>query len=90
MQVQTEVLNVRSRPSAGASLVGQADGGSLMRATGKLADESWWQVCCVDGRQAWVSGEWVQPVGPATALGELPVVVPLLTTRPAALTDRLE
>ncbi|MCB0258059.1 MAG: glycoside hydrolase family 99-like domain-containing protein, partial [Anaerolineae bacterium] len=74
VQVEAEVLNVRSRPSADAALVGQADSGSVMRATGKLADESWWQVCCIDGRSAWVSGDWVQAVGPATALGEVPVV----------------
>ena len=90
VQVQAEVLNVRSRPSVGAYLVGQADGGSVMRATGKLADESWWQVCCVDGREAWVSGDWVQPVGPSTALGDLPVVAAPSGTKPAALFDRLE
>ncbi|MCB0230883.1 MAG: hypothetical protein KDH08_21295, partial [Anaerolineae bacterium] len=67
-----------------------ADGGSVMRATGKLADESWWQVCCVDGREAWVSGDWVQPVGPSTALGDLPVVAAPSGTKPAALFDRLE
>ncbi len=42
--------------------------GSVWRATGQLARESWWQVCCVDRQRAWVSGQWVQPIGPAEEL----------------------
>ena len=90
LQVQTEVLNVRSRPSVAGSLLGQADGGSLMRATGKLADGSWWQVCCIAGRYAWVSGDYVQPVGPATALEDVPVVVSPAAKMPAAKFELLE
>ena len=76
VRVQTPVLNLRSDPGTASPLIGQANCGSVWRATGRLASGSWWQVCCVDGQRAWVSGELVQPIGPAEQLDQVPVVEP--------------
>lgn len=74
VRVQTTTLNLRSAPSVSASVLGQAPASSVWRTLGKLPDESWWQVCCVNRQRAWVSGQWVQPVGPAEALQQVPVI----------------
>jgi len=76
VRVQTPVLNLRSEPGTASPLIGQAQVGSVWRATGRLASGTWWQVCCVDGRRAWVSGELVQPIGPTEKLDQVPVVEP--------------
>jgi hypothetical protein len=74
VRVETAVLNLRSAPTTSASLLGQASAGNVLRTLGKLPDESWWQVCCVDRRRAWVSGQYVAPIGPAEALDQVPAV----------------
>jgi hypothetical protein len=74
VRVETAVLNLRSAPSTSATLLGQASAGSVWRTLGKLPDESWWQVCCIDRQRAWVSAQWVQPIGPSAALDQVPAV----------------
>jgi hypothetical protein len=80
VRVETAVLNLRSAPDTSASLLGQTQANSVWRALAKLPDESWWQVCCVDRQRAWVSGQYVQPVGPAEALQQLPDLDPAATS----------
>ncbi len=74
LRVETAMLNLRSAPSTESALIGQTTAGSVLRTLAKLPDESWWQVCCVDRQRAWVSGQWVQPIGPADALLQVPNV----------------
>jgi hypothetical protein len=76
VRVETAVLNLRSAPDASASLLGQAKANSIWRTLSKLPDGSWWQVCCIDRQRAWVSGQWVQPIGPADELQQVPDVDP--------------
>ncbi|HSN77842.1 MAG TPA: endo-1,3-alpha-glucanase family glycosylhydrolase [Anaerolineae bacterium] len=80
VRVETAVLNLRSAPDTSASLLGQATATSVWRTLAKLPDESWWQVCCVDRQRAWVSGQYVQPVGPAEALQQVPDLDPAATS----------
>lgn len=96
VRVAAAVLNVRSAPAVSSPRIGQVSAGTLWAANGKLADGSWWQVCCIGERRGWVSGQWVQPVGPAEALSQVPVLpapsptrsVSLPTPRPALPADR--
>ena len=74
VRVDTAILNLRSAPNTSAPVLGQAAANSVWRTLGKLADSSWWQVCCIDRQRAWVSGQWVQPIGPAAALDQIPIV----------------
>ena len=74
LRVDTAVLNLRSAPDTAASLLGQTTANEVWRVLSRLADGSWWQVCCIDRQRAWVSGQWVQPIGPAAALERVPLV----------------
>jgi hypothetical protein len=81
VRVEAPVINLRTAPGTASQRIGQATSGSVWRATGRLASNTWWQICCVDGRRAWVSGELVQPIGPAEQLGQIPVVEPVAAPR---------
>ncbi len=81
VRVQTSVLNLRRNPGTASPIVGQASAGSVWRVTGRLASSSWWQICCVDGQRAWVSGDLVQPIGPAGLLTQVQVVEPVAARR---------
>ena len=85
VRVQTPVINLRSNPGTASQRLGQANGGSVWRATGRLASGRWWQICCVDGQRAWVSGDLVQPIGPAEQLNKVPVVEPIAGRRGTAV-----
>jgi hypothetical protein len=74
VQVRTDVLNVRDAPALNAQRFGQVPAGTVLEAAAKLTGDSWWQVCCVDGRRGWVSGDWVEPLGPESQLERVPVV----------------
>jgi hypothetical protein len=79
VRVATAVLNLRGAPDASAPLLGQAKANTIWRTLSKLPDESWWQVCCVDRQRAWVSGQYVEPVGPVEALQQVPNVDPTVS-----------
>lgn len=72
VRVQAAALNVRAAPSTEAPRIAQVQAGQVLRATARLADQSWWQVCCLANRYGWVSGAWIEPVGPADKLANLP------------------
>ncbi|MEA3337979.1 MAG: endo-1,3-alpha-glucanase family glycosylhydrolase [Chloroflexota bacterium] len=74
VRVETAALNVRSGPSIAAEQLAQLPAGRMLPVTARLADDSWWQVCCVNLRYGWVSADYVQPVGPEEKLAEVPVV----------------
>jgi hypothetical protein len=74
VRVATAALNVRMAPSVDAGRITQVQAGQVLQATARLADQSWWRVCCPANRYGWVSGEWVAPIGPADKLDRVPTV----------------
>ena len=74
VRVTTDILNLRAAPSTDAAILSQTTQGTVWRVLSKLTDGSWWQICCQGRQRAWLSGEWVQPIGPANALQQIPVV----------------
>lgn len=57
LKVETDIVNVRSGPGTNYGLVGTANLGEAFDITGRNADGSWYQICCVNGQQGWVSAE---------------------------------
>lgn len=76
VRVTADVLNLRVAPASAAPILSQTTAGAVWRVLSRLDDGSWWQVCCLARQRAWVSGEWVEPTGPAQALQQIPVVIP--------------
>ncbi len=55
--VQLEIienLNVRSGPGTAYERIGQLTVGNRVTVIGGNIDETWWEICCVDGQQGWV------------------------------------
>ena len=68
--VTSDKVNVRSGPGTAYQRVGQVTQGQQLDIVGKNAAGDWWQVCCLNGQQVWITGSLVQAQG---NLGSVPV-----------------
>ncbi|MFQ5435635.1 MAG: SH3 domain-containing protein [Anaerolineae bacterium] len=69
--VQVERLNLRRSPDLDSEVLQVIVRRDRIDVTGRLFDDSWWQVCCVNGESGWVYGESVTIEG---LLDEIPIV----------------
>jgi hypothetical protein len=89
LKVETDIINVRSGPGTDYGLVGSANLGESFAIVGRNADGSWYQICCVNGQQGWVSADFTDENNEELApLVEAPTapqpVAAAPTTAPAA------
>ena len=81
------LVNARSGPGVEFDIVGTVERGAELDIVGISPDRAWWQVCCVEGTQAWVISEFVDTLG---AVDSVPVVggaaaeAPIATAAPVA------
>ncbi len=52
-------VNLRAGPGTNHPLVGSAKQGEIYPVEGRTADGSWLEICCIDGRPAWVAANVV-------------------------------
>lgn len=71
VRVEGSVVNVREGPSIAYPIIGQVRQGDLLTLIGRNELGTWWQVCCVGGREGWISAQLVSPQG---ATGQIAVV----------------
>lgn len=83
--VQGDRVNARSGPGASYDLVGELLQGTQLSVIGKDEDGAWWQVCCLNEQQVWVSGELVAMQGSAETIAVAANIPPSPT-----LTNTLE
>jgi uncharacterized protein YraI len=57
--VSAAAANARSGPGTEYALIGAVTQGQAFDVTGKNADGTWWQFCCVNGQPGWIFGELV-------------------------------
>ncbi|MCB0111713.1 MAG: CHAT domain-containing protein, partial [Caldilineaceae bacterium] len=50
----TDNLNVRSGPGTAYPRIGALRAGNRVTVVGSNVDETWWEICCVDGQQGWI------------------------------------
>jgi hypothetical protein len=74
LRVQADSLNVRMAPSIDADRITQVASGDILRPAARLADGSWWKVCCPSDRLGWVSAEYVEAIGPAGKIERVPTI----------------
>jgi hypothetical protein len=63
--------NVRAAPSTDAAIVDQLIVGETMKATGRLADNTWLRIALPDGRSGWVFSGAVTSSGELNTLAEV-------------------
>jgi uncharacterized protein YraI len=69
--INAPLVNARSGPSTDDEIVATVERGAEYDIVGISPDRSWWNVCCIDGAQAWVINEYVDTLG---AVDSVPVV----------------
>jgi hypothetical protein len=57
------LVNARSGPGIEHSIIAEVERGEEFDIVGVSPDGAWWQVCCVEGAQAWVTSEFVDTLG---------------------------
>ena len=83
--VTSDKVNVRSGPGTAYQRVGQVTQGQQLDIVGKNAAGDWWQVCCLNGQQVWITGSLVQAQG---NLGSVPVAANIPAAPPPTATPR--
>ena len=69
--VVAPVVNVRQGPSVAYPIIGQVNKDEEYALVGRNDAQSWWQICCVDGYQVWITSQLTAPGGP---VDNVPVV----------------
>lgn len=87
--VSAASANARSGPGTEYGLVGAINQGQGFDITGKNAEGTWWQFCCVNGQQAWVFNDLVNVENAASVpvaqnIPAAPVAVAPAPTQPPA------
>ena len=81
--ISEELVNVRSGPDTAYPLIATVGQGEDFEIIGKSPDGGWWQICCVNGQQAWVFGQLTQAQDTeAVAVAQLIPPVPTATPVP--------
>lgn len=75
------LVNARSGPGIEFDIVGTVERGAEMDIVGVNPARDWWQVCCVEGAQAWVTSEFVDTLG---LVDSVPVVGAAVEAAPVA------
>ena len=57
------LVNARSGPGTEFDIIDEIERGEEFEIVGVNPDQSWWQICCVNGMQAWVTSEFVDTIG---------------------------
>ncbi len=89
LTISGQIVNVRSGPGTTYGLVGTADANQTFDIIAKNAAGDWWQICCVNGQEAWIFGELAttanaEAVPVAADLPAAPVAAVPTTAPPAA------
>jgi hypothetical protein len=57
------LVNARTGPSTDFEIIAEVARGEEFDIIGVSPDRGWWQICCVEGAQAWVTAEYVDTLG---------------------------
>ena len=71
--VVAPIVNVRSGPSVAYPIVGQVRQDERYDIIGRNEAFTWWQICCVNGQQVWITTQLTAPGGPADSV---PIIFP--------------
>ena len=82
--VASKVVNLRGGPGTNYPVVGSAAVGKPYQVTGRNKDGTWLELCCVNGKAAWVLRSLVTVNGSATSIPLAKSIPPPPAAKPAA------
>jgi hypothetical protein len=62
--INSSDVNVRAGPGTEFEILTVTDRGQEYQVVGKNVTGDWWQICCVDGENGWVTSEYADTDGP--------------------------
>ena len=74
--------NVRAGPGTNYARAGQVQAGQTLEIVAKNPDGTWWQVCCVDGKQVWIKADLSPTQGPTGVVAVAANIPPTPTPAP--------
>ena len=83
MAVPKQTINLCNGPGTQYAVVGSAKAGQALKIVGKNAAGTWWQVCCIGDKQAWLSAGLVTAQG-ETAGVPVPANIPTPPPKPTS------
>lgn len=88
--ITNPAANLRTGPGTNFALAGTVERGAEFEIVGKNPAGDWWQLCCINGQQAWIAAFLVDTSGPVDAVAVAadipappPTVPPPPTNTPA-------
>lgn len=80
--INSPLVNARTGPGISFDILDEVERGEEFDIVGVSPDREWWQICCVDGKEAWVTSEFVDTLG---MVDSVPVIgAPVAQEVPAA------
>lgn len=67
------IVNARTGPGTEFDIIGEVERGNEFEIIGISPDREWWQICCVNDSQAWITSEFVDTIG---MVDSVPVIGP--------------
>ncbi len=80
--IVNSTYNVRAGPGSNYARAGQVTAGQTLDIVAKNPDGTWWQVCCVDGKQVWIKAGLAPAQGPTGAVAVAANIPPTPTPAP--------
>ena len=74
--VRVDIANVRSGPGTGYTVTGQLVLNQVCPITGRVADNTWWQIDCASGVAGWISDSIVRTVADSDRIPIIAVAAP--------------
>jgi len=83
VEITAAALSVREGPSISFPRIGMATSGQELSVVERNAEATWLHVCCVDGRQGWISADHVEYTGSVETIPTAAAIPTLPAGRPA-------
>ena len=80
--VMAQAVNLREGPGTAYPVAGKGGAGQRFEIVGRNMDSSWWSICCVERKRAWVADSVIETMGD---LSEVPLVEDIPTPPPTSL-----
>lgn len=85
--INSPLVNARTGPGISFDVIDEVERGEEFDIVGVSPDREWWQICCVNGEEAWVTSEFVDTLGLVDSVPVIGAAVAQeVPTAPAAAT----
>lgn len=78
--INSSDVNVRAGPGTEFEILAVTDRGQEYQVVGKNSTGNWWQICCIEGENGWVTSEFADTDGPVDQVAVVGETTPTVAT----------